>query len=255
MAETKVLSIQERERVKTPPSEEKQKKKERQEWLTPDNPAAKRIAYIIIAILTTIVTTIVVQRFIGINNLSELTRNVWYRTTLGAVVVILLVDWYYKKNQLKAAATLCKWVVLPLAVIMLFVNSLWPGTTLKGLKVKWEQHKAAQAQAAAARQRPVKVWQTVWGPKTYVGVGYTGGNDGDNDGGILTVKFGKDYCFGDKSIISGKRFDVWCSNGWKTFTNKRIQINKCSGCTRFLTIRAAKGVKVTVEIQRLMEVD
>ena len=100
---------------------------------------------------------------------------------------------------------------------------------------------------------PPPSWKTVFA-KEYIGVGFTGGDDPKyNDGGIKTVKFGKDYVFGDKSIITGKIFEVW-DNGWKKYNKIRIHINTTTNTGGFLTIRAPKGVKFTVEIQRLMEI-
>ena len=110
------------------------------------------------------------------------------------------------------------------------------------------QKKAAQAQAAAARRRSVRTWKTVFS-KEYVGVGFTGGDDPDNDGTLYTAKFGKDILIGDKIIVEtyrNKNIEVWCG-GWKKYHSPIINQ---AGTKGYFCVRAPKGIKFKVIIKR-----
>jgi len=70
-----------------------------------------------------------------------------------------------------------------------------------------------------------------------------------------TAEFGKDILYGDKIIVSGKNFEVWVGGRtrWKKFSSRYEVICKNTVKGKCLGIKAPKGEKIVVEIQRSLE--
>lgn len=97
---------------------------------------------------------------------------------------------------------------------------------------------------------PPPGWKTVY-KKTFIGVGYTGGDDDKyNDGGKWTAKDGRDIMRGDRITVIDSDFEIWYGGGWKKHTKGEwVTIYKTqSGNNQ--TFRNEKGKKFTVVVQR-----
>lgn len=96
---------------------------------------------------------------------------------------------------------------------------------------------------------PPPGWKTVY-KKTFVGVGYTGGDDPDNDGSIYTAEAGKDFKVGDRYTVVDTDFEVWRNGGWKKYPKgKWLDVIKIQR-GEHETFRNEKGKKFTVVVQR-----
>jgi len=97
---------------------------------------------------------------------------------------------------------------------------------------------------------PPPGWKTVF-KKTYIGVGYTGGDDPDNDGSIYTAKGGKDIQLGDRYTVIDTDFEVWYDGGWNKYPKGHwLPVKVVMKPSDDITFRLEKGKKFTVEVQR-----
>jgi len=98
---------------------------------------------------------------------------------------------------------------------------------------------------------PPPTWKTVF-QKKYFGIGYTGGNDPDNDGTMYTLENGKDCEYGDEITISGENAEVWYSGRWDKIKDESFTfVNKLSKKGARLSVRAPQGEEFTIKVQRL----
>ena len=98
---------------------------------------------------------------------------------------------------------------------------------------------------------PPPTWKTVF-QKKYFGIGYTGGDDPDNDGTIYTLENGNDGEYGDESKASWEKAEVWYSGRWDKIKDESFTfLNKLSKKGARLSVRAPKDEEFTIKVQRL----
>lgn len=66
-------------------------------------------------------------------------------------------------------------------------------------------------------------WKTVYGPKEFIGKGFSGGEYDDGSFRVATYK--KNYCIGDKVIIVGKNSEAYASGRFRSPTHGKITVN------------------------------
>ena len=94
---------------------------------------------------------------------------------------------------------------------------------------------------------PPPSWKTVWGPKEYIGIGFTGGIY--KDGGIPTAEIGKDILIGYRVTIDecGNDVEIYYENGWTKYKKSVVNIN---GTEDFFDVRVKAGKKFKVSVER-----
>ncbi len=92
---------------------------------------------------------------------------------------------------------------------------------------------------------PPPTWKTVFKQE------YTGKGMRDKDY-VKTVKSGRELFRGDKMIIKGRMFEKYYKQKWRRYTNKVQTIKKSGSSGYYSGVKAPKGEKFTVEIQRLI---
>jgi tetratricopeptide (TPR) repeat protein len=102
------------------------------------------------------------------------------------------------------------------------------------------------------KEFPPPSWKTVYS-KTFVGVGFTGGDDKkDNDGSIFTAMAEKDVIIGDRVTVIDSDFEIWDRGAWqKCQSGEWITVNTIQ-TDKNITVRNDKGKKFTVVVQRFM---
>lgn len=93
---------------------------------------------------------------------------------------------------------------------------------------------------------PPPVWETVF-REEYIGKGMN-----DEEGVIVTPRFGTEVRPGDKIVVTGREFQFF-ENGWKTHRGRFESISRSLAGDRMVGIRAGQGEKVTLEVQRPAE--
>jgi tetratricopeptide (TPR) repeat protein len=93
---------------------------------------------------------------------------------------------------------------------------------------------------------PPAVWKTVFKEE------YTGKGMNDEDGVIMTPRFGTEVKPGDRIVIAGKEFQ-FLDNGWQTHRGSFETISKSMAADKMVGIRAERGEKVILEVQRLID--
>ena len=97
-------------------------------------PTITNFAIVIAIIATIIIATLTLSKFLDANVL----KNDWYRIIVGATATICLIGWVQKKIQIESANTICK-IVLGVSILMLILNTIWPWTTLDGIREKFKK--------------------------------------------------------------------------------------------------------------------
>ncbi|MEA3464142.1 MAG: hypothetical protein U9R14_03655 [Patescibacteria group bacterium] len=115
------------------------------DFFSPDSPTIKNITYVVIIIATVIIATLTLNKFLDANVLN----NGWYWIIVGATAIICLIGWVQKKIQIESANTICK-IVLAISILMLILNTIWPWTTLSGLREKLDKRPAVTTKVQPA---------------------------------------------------------------------------------------------------------
>jgi len=100
------------------------------------------------------------------------------------------------------------------------------------------------SQEAIDKIFPSPTWVTVF-KKTYIGKGY--------DKEVQTAQGGKDIKYKDKLIVEGEEFELYHGGKFRRYTGRVERISKCRDCKGRVIVRAPKGKKFIVEVQRLKE--
>ncbi len=90
---------------------------------------------------------------------------------------------------------------------------------------------------------PPPAWNTVF-KEEYVGRGMN-----DEDGLIMTPRFGTEVKPGDRIVVTGKEFQFF-EDGWKTHTGSFETTSRSLAVDTRVGIRAKRGESVTLEVQR-----
>lgn len=92
---------------------------------------------------------------------------------------------------------------------------------------------------------PPSALKTVF-KKEYIGKGFAVSD------AFETAEFGKDISYGDKIIVTGKNFEIWVGGRtrWKKISSRYEVICKTIVKGKSLGVKAPKGEKIIVEIQR-----
>jgi hypothetical protein len=93
---------------------------------------------------------------------------------------------------------------------------------------------------------PPPVWKTVF-KEEYAGKGMN-----DEDGVIMAPRFGTDVKAGDRIMVSGKEFQFF-EDGWKTHRGSFETISRSPAIGKIVGIRANRGERVTLEVQRTID--
>jgi tetratricopeptide (TPR) repeat protein len=93
---------------------------------------------------------------------------------------------------------------------------------------------------------PPPVWTTVFREE------YAGRGLNDEDGVIMTPRFGEEVRQGDRIVVIGKEFQLF-EDGWKTHTGTYETIGKSPMNDSRVGIRARRGEMITLEVQRSVE--
>jgi tetratricopeptide (TPR) repeat protein len=93
---------------------------------------------------------------------------------------------------------------------------------------------------------PPPVWKTVL-TEEYVGKGLN-----DEDGVIVTPRFGTQIKPGDRIVVTGREFQ-FLKDRWETHTGSFETINRSAEEDRMVGIRAPRGEKIVLEVARLFD--
>jgi tetratricopeptide (TPR) repeat protein len=93
---------------------------------------------------------------------------------------------------------------------------------------------------------PQPVWKAVL-KEEYVGKGMN-----DEDGVIVTPHFGIQVKPGDKIVVTGKEFQ-FLRDKWETYTGSFETISKSVAAGEMIGIRASRGERIIIEINRLTD--
>ncbi len=135
----------------------------------------------------------------------------------------------------------------PLVEVQLEQNGIFNGpkllVPLRKIKIVTREKKRSRRY----HQQSVESWRTTF-EKTYIGIGFSGGCDGE--GCIETAVNGRDYKVGDRIVVVADEADVWCYGQWTPVRGRFHCINISNNKGEALAVRAAKGKKITVIIQK-----
>jgi tetratricopeptide (TPR) repeat protein len=93
---------------------------------------------------------------------------------------------------------------------------------------------------------PAPGWVTVF-KQEYMGKGMN-----DEDGVIMTPHFGTDVKPGERIVITGKEFQ-FLEEVWKNYKGSFEIISKSMATDKIIGIRAKKGERITMEVQKLID--
>jgi hypothetical protein len=109
-----------------------------------------------------------------------------------------------------------------------------------------EQSPGDISKDVADRVAPSPVWETVF-REEYIGRGMD-----DEDDTIIAPSFGPEVWPGDRIVVTGREFQFY-DDGWKIHRGGFKTIGKSLAVDGMVGIRAGRGEKVTLEIQRPVE--
>jgi len=177
--------------------------------------------------------------FFGID-IQELIEMPWYWITLGSAFVLFFIAVVLDESNISAIRAITRLVVV-LAILMATINALWPGTTLQDVK-KIDLSLNGQ-ETRTADQKPQ--WKTVYGPKEFIGKGFSGGKYGD--GSFPVAEYEKDYLQNQVVIIRANNAQFYGKNGFEDINGiLRIPV-KYPKKNSALYLRAPKGERVVVK--------